>query len=75
LKLSKYITLSVSVVVILLNVTGCATSTHDHPSSLSACCLLFSPITMSGEDTPKTREDIIDHNIAWEELCGMEYTN
>jgi hypothetical protein len=42
---------------------------------LELCCLLFNPITMSGDDTAKTREDIIDHNIAWEELCGMEYTN
>jgi hypothetical protein len=75
MKLSKYITLSMSAGLILLSVTGCATSTHDHASSLELCCLLFDPITMSGDDTAKTREGIIDHNIAWEELCGMEYTN
>jgi len=49
--------------VILLSVSGCATSTSDS-------CLIFDPITYSESDTKETKDQIETHNVQWEEICG-----
>ena len=33
-------------------------------------CLAFRPIYWSSDDTTRTREQITEHNAAWEAVCG-----
>ena len=50
---------------IAMTLTGCASA----PSETDAC-LVFEPICASRSDTPETIGQVLEHNAAWEAMCG-----
>jgi len=55
----------VAVFAMAMTLTGCASV----PSETDAC-LVFEPICASRSDTPETIGQVLEHNAAWEAMCG-----
>jgi len=50
---------------VAMTLTGCKSV----PSETEAC-VVFEPICASRSDTPETIGQVLEHNAAWEAVCG-----
>lgn len=60
--------------VLMVALAGCSTGNTGAISIAGASdqwiCFAFRPIFWSRQDTDRTRDQIVQHNAAWEALCG-----
>jgi hypothetical protein len=57
-----------ALLAVLPLLAACKTTTPI--SATDASCLAYEPIRYSRTDTEATRRQIIEHNAAWDALCG-----
>src|SRR6056297_2212778 len=56
----------------LISAAGCQTTTNT--TGTDVCCDAFTIIRPSRMDTPKTQQQIYEHNAVYEALCGSRQT-